>query len=64
MLGYPPLTQHIHIQTDGDYTKRVVGNTLWDHTLKNSYVWTTSPPSTKKDFGGWVPPVTHGVKSI
>ncbi len=23
-----------HIQTDGDYTKRVV-ETLWDHTLKN-----------------------------
>ncbi len=25
MLSYPPpLTQHVHIQTDGDYTKRVV----------------------------------------
>ncbi len=23
-LPPPPLTQHVHIQTDGDYTKRVV----------------------------------------
>ncbi len=37
MLSYPPLTQHVHvhtdIQTDGDYTKRVV-TTLRDRTLK------------------------------
>ncbi len=36
ILSYPPPTQHVHIQTDGDYTKHVVTPFGTTH-LKSNY---------------------------